>query len=76
MSYTKRTTIRHVALCACFLAGSYAAPSMAAAGCRQVNLATYQIGQTTYVDVHNAMQENELVRYGEATGEGKLLFGV
>jgi len=46
---------------------------MAAAGCRQVNLATYQIGQTTYVDVHNAMQENELVRYGEATGEGKLL---
>lgn len=68
-----RTFLRRTALCMSLLVGSYVAPTFAAAGCTQVNLATYQIGQTTYVDVYNAIEENQLVRDGEATGEGKLL---
>lgn len=73
MNYTKRTFIRRIAWCTGLLAGSHVAPALAAAGCTQANLATYQIGQTTYVDVYNALLENQLVRDGEATGEGKLL---
>ncbi|HEY4292567.1 fimbrial protein [Luteibacter sp.] len=37
------------------------------------NLATYQIGQTTYVDVFNDIPAGTMVRQGSAAGEGKLL---
>ncbi len=47
--------------------------ALAAAGCTHVNLATYQIGQTTFVDVRNSDPEGKLLREGEAAGEGKLL---
>ncbi|KJV35820.1 hypothetical protein VI08_07530 [Luteibacter yeojuensis] len=43
------------------------------AGCSRVNLATYQIGQTSYVDVSADDEPGKLLRTGQANGEGKLL---
>lgn len=70
--WKERNTQRWLAGAA-LLAASYAAPSLAAPGCIRNNLATYQIGQTTFVDVYNAMAEGQMVRQGSAAGEGKLL---
>lgn len=53
------------------LAGLHAVP--ASAGCVMNNLATYQIGQTTFVDVFNDIPVGTMVRQGSDAGEGKLL---
>lgn len=63
---------RHLLGAALLLAASGAPPS-AWAGCTMRNLATYQIGQTTYVDVSNENVPGDLLRTGEGRGEGKLL---
>ncbi|NID16413.1 fimbrial protein [Luteibacter yeojuensis] len=63
--------LRRAIGCSVLLAGFHAAPAFA--GCTMNNLATYHIGQTTYVDVHNAIPVGTMVREGSAAGEGKLL---
>lgn len=65
--------LRH-ALCGAIAYGAmHAAPAMALPGCVMNNLATYQTGQTTYVDVYNDIPVGTMVREGRAAGEGKLL---
>lgn len=63
---------RHLALLSLCLMAAYASPAFAS-GCDSNNLATYQIGQTTYVDVSNDVAPGAIVREGSAAGEGKLL---
>ena len=65
--------IRRLAALSLCMAGAYAAPGHAAGGCDFNNLATYQIGQTTFVDVSNDVPLGAVVREGSAAGEGKLL---
>jgi len=57
----------------CLLIAGAIASSTAHANCQMANLATYHIGQTTFVDVHNGVAEGEVVRTGSADGEGKVL---
>jgi type 1 fimbria pilin len=64
-------TRRALATLAVFTAAGVA-PS-ARAACTMRNLATYQIGQTTYVDVSNQDRPGDLLREGQGQGEGKLL---
>jgi type 1 fimbria pilin len=63
---------RRLATVPFLLASAYTAPAFAA-GCNFHNLAIYQIGQTTYVDVSNDVPLDAVVREGAAPGEGKLL---
>ncbi|MDR6937659.1 fimbrial protein [Luteibacter sp. 3190] len=65
----KRTTLTLLALVS--IGG--AVEARANGGCTSVNEATYQIGQTTYIDVHNAMEVGDVVQRGGAYGEGKVL---
>lgn len=64
---------RYIVAGSMLLAGCHVAPAMASSGCVKRNLATYQIGQTTFVDVHNDIKPGTMVRAGEAAGEGQLL---
>lgn len=70
----KRSTervARRVLGCVVLMAGFQ--PAYVLAGCTMNNLATYQIGQTTFVDVFNDIPVGTMVRQGSAAGEGKLL---
>lgn len=69
----KNEPLRRWLACGLVMSAGIATKAMAAPGCTQVNLATYQIGQTTYVDVRSSDPEGKLLRQGEAAGEGKLL---